>query len=70
MFLSNTAYTIKDISYLRLFRVEYLLINNKLIFNLDPLVLVYKRDVIYKKIKVRELDYLWFNGLFKRRSVL
>ena len=58
MFLNNIIYTIKDIRYLRLFRVEYLLINNKLVFNLNPLILIYKRDVIYKRIKVRELDYL------------
>ena len=49
---------IKDISYLRLFRVEYLLINNKIVFNLNPLILVYKRDVIYKEIKVYELNCL------------
>jgi hypothetical protein len=49
---------IKDISYLRLFRVEYLLINNKLIFNLNPSVFIYKGDAIYKEIKVYKLDCL------------
>ena len=58
MFLNNIIYTIKDIRYLRLFRVEYLFIDNKLVFNLNPLVLIYKRDVIYKKIKVYKLNYL------------
>ena len=58
MFLNNVAYIIKDIYYLRLFRVEYLFINNKLIFNLTPLILIYKRDVIYKKIKVYKLNCL------------
>ena len=58
MFLNNIIYTIKDIRYLRLFRVEYLFINNKLIFNLNPLILVYKRDAIRKGIKVRELNCL------------
>jgi len=60
---------IKDIRYLRLFWIEYLFIDNKLIFNLDPLILIYKEDVIYKGIKVRELNCLWFNKLIKRRSV-
>jgi len=58
MFLGNAAYMIEDIRYLRLFRVEHLLIDNKLVFNLDPPVLVYRGDAICKGIKVRELDCL------------
>jgi len=60
---------IKDIRYFRLFWIEYLFINNKLVFNLDPLILVYKGDVIREGIKVRELNCLWFNRLIKRRSI-
>jgi hypothetical protein len=66
VFLNNTAYIIKDIRHFYLFRVKYLFINNKLIFNLDLLVLIYKRDVIYKGIKIYKLNYLRFNRLFKR----
>jgi hypothetical protein len=61
---------IKDIRYLRLFRVKHLFINNKLVFNLDPPVLIYKGDAIYKGIKVRELNYLLFGRLFNRQSTL
>ena len=70
MFLSNVVYMIEDIYYLRLFWVKYLFINNKLFFNLNLLILVYKRDVIYKGIGVCKLDYLWLNKLFKRQSAL
>ena len=58
MFLNNITYIIKDIYYFNLFKVEYLFINNELIFNLNLLILIYKRDVIYKRIKVYELNYL------------
>ena len=52
MFLNNIIYIIKDIYYFNLFEVEYLFINNKLIFYLNLSILIYKRDIIYKKIKV------------------
>jgi N6-adenosine-specific RNA methylase IME4 len=50
--LNNISYIIKDISYLSLYKVKYKSINNKLIFNLDLLVLKYKGDAIYKRIKL------------------
>jgi hypothetical protein len=55
--LSNINYIIKDISHLSLYKVKYKSINNKLIFNLDLLVLKYKGDSIYKRIKVFKLNY-------------
>jgi hypothetical protein len=55
--LSNISYIIKDISHLSLYRVKYKSINNKLILNLDLLVLKYKGDTIYKRIKVFKLNY-------------
>ena len=58
MFLNNITYIIKDIYYFNLFKVEYLFINNELIFNLNLLILIYKRDVIYKRIKVYKFNYL------------
>jgi hypothetical protein len=38
---------IKDIYYLSLFKVEYLLIDNELILDLNPSILVNRRDVIH-----------------------
>jgi hypothetical protein len=55
--LSNISDIIKDISYLSLFRVKYITINKKLIFNLNPLVLKRKGDAIYKRVKVFKLNY-------------
>jgi hypothetical protein len=55
--LSNINYIIKDISYLSLYRVKYKFINNKLVFNLNLLILKYKGDAIYKRIKVFKLNY-------------
>jgi N6-adenosine-specific RNA methylase IME4 len=55
--LNNISYIIKDISHLSLYKVKYKSINNKLIFNLDLLVLKYKGDAIYKRIKVFKLNY-------------
>jgi hypothetical protein len=55
--LSNISYVVKDISHLGLYRVEYKSVNNKLILNLDLLVLKYKGDAIYKRIRVFELNY-------------
>ena len=57
MLLSNINYIIKDISHLSLYKVKYKSINNKLIFNLNLLVLKYKGDAIYKRIKVFKLNY-------------
>jgi hypothetical protein len=55
--LSNIDYIIKDISHFNLYRVKYKSINNKLILNLNLLVLKYKGDAIYKRIKVFKLNY-------------
>jgi hypothetical protein len=55
--LSNINYIVKDISYLSLYKVKYKSINNKLILNLNLLVFKYKRDTIYKRIKVFKLNY-------------
>jgi hypothetical protein len=57
MLLSNISYIVKDISHLSLYRVKYKSINNKLILNLNLLVLKYKGDAIYKRIKVFKLNY-------------
>jgi hypothetical protein len=57
MFLSNISYIIKDINYLSLYRIKYKFVNNKLILNLNLLVLKYKEDIIYKRIKVFKLNY-------------
>jgi hypothetical protein len=57
VFLSNISYIIKDVSYFKIYKVEYKPINNKLIFNLDLLVLKYKGDAIYKRIRVLKFNY-------------
>jgi hypothetical protein len=57
VFLSNISRVIKDISHFSLYKVKYKSINNKLILNLNPLVLKYRGDVIYKRIKVFKLNY-------------
>ena len=57
MLLSNINYIVKDISHFKIYRVEYKSINNKLVLNLDLLVLKYRGDAIYKRIRVFELDY-------------
>jgi hypothetical protein len=57
VFLNNISYIIKDISYFNLYKVKYKSINNKLVFNLNLLILKYKGDVIYKRIKVFKLNY-------------
>ena len=56
MLLSNINYIIKDISYFSLYRIKYKFINNKLILNLNLLVLKYRGDAIYKRIRVFELN--------------
>jgi hypothetical protein len=55
--LSNISYIVKDISHLSLYRVKYKFVNNKLVLNLDLLVLKYKGDAIYKRIGVFKLNY-------------
>jgi hypothetical protein len=55
--LNNINYIIKDISYFSLYKVKYKFVNNKLVFNLNVLVLKYKRDAIYKRVKVFKLNY-------------
>ena len=57
MLLSNISYIVKDISHFGLYRVKYKSINNKLILNLNLLVLKYRGDAIYKRIRVFKLDY-------------
>ena len=57
MLLNNINYIIKDINYFNLYKVEYKFINNKLILNLNLLILKYKGDTIYKRIKVFKLNY-------------
>jgi hypothetical protein len=55
--LNNISYIVKNISYFSLYKVKYIFINNKLIFNLNLLVFKYKGDTIYKKIRVFKLNY-------------
>ena len=57
MLLSNIGYIVKDISHLGLYRVKYKFINNKLVLNLDLLVLKYRGDAIYKRIRLFKLNY-------------
>jgi hypothetical protein len=57
MLLSNISCIIKDISYFSLYRIKYKFINNKLILNLNLLVLKYRRDAIYKRIRVFKPNY-------------
>jgi hypothetical protein len=59
MLLSNISYIIKNISYFRIYKVKYKFINNKLILNLNLLVFKYKKDIVYKRIKVLKLNYNW-----------
>jgi hypothetical protein len=55
--LSNISYIVKNISYFSLYRVKYKTINKKLILNLNLLILKYRGDTIYKRIKVFKLNY-------------
>ena len=57
MLLNNNNYIVEDISHLSLYRVKYKSINNKLVFNLNLLVLKYRGDAIYKRIRVFKLNY-------------
>jgi hypothetical protein len=54
--LSNISYIVKDISYLGLYRVKYKSINNKLVLNLDLLVLKGRGDAICKRVRVFKLN--------------
>jgi hypothetical protein len=55
--LNNINYIVKNIIYFNLYKVKYKSINNKLILNLNLLVLKYRKDAIYKRIKVLKLNY-------------
>jgi hypothetical protein len=55
--LSNISRVVENISYLSLYKVKYKSINNKLILNLDLLVLKGGGDAIYKRVEVFELNY-------------
>ena len=57
MFLNNINYIIKDISYFNLFKVKYIIINKKFIFNLNLLILKKEKGIICKRIKVFKLNY-------------
>jgi hypothetical protein len=70
VFLYNIGYIVKDISHLGLGRIKYKAINNKLVFNLNLLVLKYRGGAIYKRIKVLKLDYSRFVRPLKGRGAL
>jgi hypothetical protein len=55
--LSNISRVVKNISHSRIYRVKYKSINNKLVLNLDLLVLEYRGDTVYKRIRVLKLDH-------------
>ena len=57
MLLNNISYIVKDISHFSLYKVKYKFINNKLILNLNLLVLKYKKDAVYKRVEVFKLNY-------------
>jgi hypothetical protein len=57
VFLYNIGYVVKDISHLGLGRIKYKAVNNKLVFDLDLLVLKCGGGAIYKRIGVLKLDY-------------
>jgi hypothetical protein len=56
--LSNISYIIKDISYLNLFKVEYIFNNKEFVFNLNLLIFKRRGDVIYKRITAFKLNYI------------
>jgi hypothetical protein len=60
VFLYNIGYIVKDISHLGLGRIKYKAINNKLVFNLNLLVLKYRGGAIYKRIGVVKINYSRF----------
>jgi len=55
VFLNNVNYIIKDISYLSLLKVKYIIINKKFVFNLNLLILK-KGKLICKRVKVFKLN--------------
>jgi hypothetical protein len=55
--LSNIGRVVKDISHLGLYRVKYKSIDNKLVLNLNLLVLKGGGDAICKRVRVFKLDY-------------
>jgi hypothetical protein len=55
--LSNIGYIIENISHSRIYKVKYKSINNKLVLNLNLLVLKYREDIVYKRIRVLKLNY-------------
>ena len=57
MLLSNINYIIKDISYFSLYKIKYKTVNKELILNLNLLILKYRGDTIYKRIRVFKLNY-------------
>jgi hypothetical protein len=70
VFLCNIGYIVKDISHLGLDRIKYKAVNNKLIFNLDLLVLKYRGGAICKRIRVLKLNYSRFVGPPRGRGAL
>jgi hypothetical protein len=70
VFLYNINYIVKNISHLSLGRIKYKTINNKLVFNLNLLVLKYRGDAIYKRIRVFKLNYNRVVKSTKQRSAL
>ena len=70
MLLYNINYIIKDISYFNLSGIKYKTINNKLVFNLNLLILKYRGDAIYKRIRVFEFNYNRFIKSLKGRGAL
>jgi hypothetical protein len=70
VFLSNISHIVKDISHLGLGRIEYKAVINKLVFDLDLLVLKYRGGAIYKRIGVLKLNYSRFIRPSKGRGAL
>jgi hypothetical protein len=70
VFLYNIGRVIKDISHLSLGRIKYKAIDNKLVFDLNLLVLKYGGGAIYKRIGVFKLDYSRFVRPLRGRGAL
>jgi hypothetical protein len=70
VFLCNINYIVKNISHLSLDRIKYKTINNKLVFNLNLLILKYRGDAIYKRIRVFKLNYNRVVKSAKQRGAL
>jgi hypothetical protein len=54
--LSNIGCVVENISHSRMCKVKHKSINNKLVLNLDLLVLKCGGDTVHKRIGVLELD--------------